>query len=65
MNKDKKPVCVPRFSDITGKIDDEQKRVEREHLRERLRFHAENKKYGFTPIGKGMWKSHIEKSRSV
>lgn len=62
---DKKPIQVPRFSDMTGKQDNEQMRVEREHQRERLRFYAERKKYGFSPIGKGVWRSHIDKSRSV
>lgn len=50
---------------MTGKQDNEQMRVEREHQRERLRFYAERKKYGFSPIGKGVWRSHIDKSRSV
>lgn len=62
---DKKPTPqVPRFQDMTGRLDNEQKRVEREWIKERMRFYNERKKYGFSDIGKGVWRSHVTKSRS-
>lgn len=61
---DKPSPQVPRIEDVTGIPDTEQKRLEREWIKERLRFYNERKKYGFGSVGKGVWRSHIEKSRS-